>query len=189
MKKREFDPEFTRIRRKTKAVDDEKWIKAFLAAAPVGVLATVFEDQPFLSPKMFVYDEAAHAVYTHSADEGRVFTNVQLNPKACFTAYEMGRLLPAPRARSFSLEYESVVVFGEIKIVHEDAEILHVMQAVMDKYAPHLQVGEDYPTITGDELHGLAVYRLEILGWSGKRYESSQDFPGAYRFEDVASSQ
>ena len=182
----DFDPDFTRLRCTKKVVTDESWIMNFLRYAPVGVLATVFEDQPFLSTKLFVYDELRHAIYMHSADEGRVFTNVQLNPKVCFTAYEMGLLRPASQARSFGLAFASVVAFGKIQIVADEQEMLHALQGVMEKYAPHLRMGQDYPNIQPHELHELAVYRLDIQGWSAKEDRGSQDHPGAYRYEDVA---
>ena len=187
MESSHLDPAFTSIRREKKAVKDENWTKSFLKQAPAGVLATVFQDQPFLSTKMFVYDESRHVIYLHSANEGRVFTNVQENPKVCFTAFRMGRILPAAHARGFGVEYESVVVFGQIKVVETFDEMLIALQQTMDKYAPHLHSGEDYPPIDESELNGLAVYRLEISAWSAKRDQGLPDNPGAFRFEDILS--
>ena len=181
----DFNPDFVKIRRGKKIVSDEAWIKSFLEQAPAGVLATIHEDQPFLSTKLFVYDENRHAIYMHSADEGRVWQNVHTNPKACFTTYEMGRLIPAPRACKFGVKYKSVVVFGTIHVVDDVEETIAVLQLFMDKYAPHLKLGEAYPPISKDELGGLAVYRMEILGWSAKEDKENPDTPGAYRYEDL----
>ncbi len=187
MEKAAFDPSFTQIRRSKKAVYDETWIRAFLKHAPVGVLGTVHGDQPFLSPKLFLYDEARHAIFMHSADEGRVLTNIQTNPKVCFTAYEMGKLFPGNTARNFGVVFGSVVVFGEIKIVEDTAEVLQVLQDLMQKYAPHMQVGVDYPPIAEKELAGMVLYQLDILGWSGKQDSGEPDSPGAYNYEDVTA--
>lgn len=181
-----LDPNYTKVRVAKQAIHDEAWIKAFLKHTPVGVLATVFADQPFLSTKLFVYDQSRHCIFLHAADSGRVMQNVRLNPKVCFTAYEMGRFLPAGRARSFNVEYQSVVVFGALAIVEDPQESLAALRLVMEKYAPHLTPGEDYPPIDEKELHGLAVYRLDISGWSAKAEQALPDHPGAYRYEDLS---
>ncbi len=179
-----FNPEYTKIRRSKKAINDEGWIKTFLHKAPVGMLATVYQDQPFLSAKLFVYDEARHVIWLHSANEGRVMENILLNPKVCFSAYKMGRLLPAPQARSFGVEYESVVVFGLVDIVRESNEIIAVLLQFMQKYSPQFEPGRDYPLIQENELGGLAIYRIEIQGWSAKSAQGDMDHPGAYFYED-----
>ncbi len=181
-----FNSKITEIRRAKKAVTDEAWSKSFLRTAQVGVLATVFQDQPFVSTKLFVYDEQHGAIYLHSADEGRVWQNIQLNPKICFTAHEIGRFLPSVKACKFGVEYASVVVFGVVHVVGDQVEILAALQLFMDKYAPHLLRGLDYPPISSDDLDGLAVYRLEITGWSAKQSRADPDFPGAYRLEDLS---
>jgi nitroimidazol reductase NimA-like FMN-containing flavoprotein (pyridoxamine 5'-phosphate oxidase superfamily) len=61
----------TTIRRKDRAVEDEAWIRAFLHRAPVGTLATVDGEQPFLHMNLFVYAEAEHCLYLHTATAGR----------------------------------------------------------------------------------------------------------------------
>jgi hypothetical protein len=72
--------------------------------------------------------------------------------------------------------------FGACLLV-EDLAMIEALQMIMDKYAPHLHPGVDYPAITPDELHGTAVLRIEILGWSGKREQVPADFPGAYEYK------
>jgi len=184
-----FDPSYTKIRCKKNAVQDEAWIKAFLRQAPYGILATSFQDQPFVSVKLFVYDEPRHALYLHSAQQGRAPDNLRLNPRVCFTAVQMGRFLPGRQARDFGVEYASVVVFGQALLLTDQAEMIEALQMIMDKYAPHLHPGVDYPVIAPAELHGAAVYRVEILGWSGKHATAPADFPGAYEYPDRQDSQ
>jgi nitroimidazol reductase NimA-like FMN-containing flavoprotein (pyridoxamine 5'-phosphate oxidase superfamily) len=185
MTNKPYNPKITEIRRTVKAMDDETWIKSFLQQVPTGVLATAVEDQPFLSPKLFVFDETKHAIFFHSADEGRVWTNIHLNPKVCFTAYEMDRLIPSQKACSFGLEYRSVVVFGTIRIVDHFEEAISVMHLFMEKYAPHLQVEKDYSPVTADGMKGMVVYQLEIQGWSGKQDQRKDDLQRAYRYEAI----
>ena len=183
----EFDPNFTHIRRHDRAVTDEAWIEAFLKRAPFGVLATALQDQPFMHGILFVYDPQEQVIYLHSANQGRTIDNVRQNPKICFTVAEMGRLLPNPRARGFSVEYGSVVVYGQARLIEDPQEMLHGLRLLMSKYAPHLKPGVDYQELSEAELGGMVVYRLEIAAWSAKRKLVEEDFPGAYRFEEVVS--
>lgn len=176
----------THIRRQDRAVTDEAWIRAFLHRAAVGTLATVFEERPFLNTNLFAYDEAAHAIYMHTARTGRTPTNIQAGGPICFTSSEMGRLLPAKEALEFSVEYASVVVFGTAVLIDDPAEAEHGLQLLLDKYAPHLKPGQDYRPIMPDELKRTAVFRINIEQWSGKQKKVTHDFPGAYFYEDVA---
>lgn len=182
----EFDPDFTHIRRQDRAIHDQAWIESFLNRAPFGMLATALHDQPYVHANLFAYDPQRRAIYLHSASEGRTIENVRLNPKVCFTVAEMGRLLPNTQARGFSVEYGSVVVFGVVRLVEEVDEMLHGLRLLMEKYAPHLQPGADYQPLTSAELEGVAVYCIEIAGWSAKRKQVPEDFPGAFHFEEVS---
>ena len=172
----------TDIRRSDRAVEDETWIRTFLHRAPVGILATAHDDQPFLNSNLYVYDEAAHLIYMHTARVGRTPSNLASEVKICFTIFEMGRLLPADEALEFSVEYSGVTVFGTAVTVTDPGEAQHGLQLLLDKYAPHLRPGEHYRGITPEELKRTAVYRLTIHEWSGKKKEVAPDFPGAFHY-------
>ena len=95
----------------------------------------------------------------------------------------MGRLLPAPEALEFSVEYAGVVTFGTGRVVEEQDEARTALQMLLDKYAPHLRPGVDYRATTDDELKRTAVYRIDIEAWSGKQKEVPEDFPGAFALD------
>ena len=175
----------TTMRRKDRAVTDEDWIKEFLTRAAVGTLATVHQDQPFLNSNLFVYDSDNHCIYMHTAHVGRTLANISLNNKVCFTTMEMGRLLPAEAALNFSVEYESVVVFGQVALVENGVEAKHALQMLLDKYAPHLKPSVDYRPPTDEELKVTAVFRIAIDDWTGKKKAVAEDFPGAFWYSEV----
>jgi nitroimidazol reductase NimA-like FMN-containing flavoprotein (pyridoxamine 5'-phosphate oxidase superfamily) len=170
------------VRRSDRAVEDEGWIRAFLHRAPIGALATVYDGQPFINTNLFVYDEAAHAIYLHTARYGRTRSNVEADERACFSISEMGRLLPADEALEFSVEYAGVTVFGSVRLVDDVNEAKRALQLLLDKYAPHLKPGLDYRPTTDEELARTAVYCLQIDSWSGKRKQADPDFPGAFLY-------
>lgn len=172
----------TTVRREDRAVNDDAWIKQFLKIADVGTLATVHDGQPFLNQNLFVYDEAKHAVYIHTARKGRTRANVEEDEKVSFAIMEMGRLLPADEALEFSVEYAGVVIFGTSTIVEVEAEATHVLQVMLDKYAPHLSAGEDYRPPVPEELKRTSVFKIAIDSWSGKKKEIDA-FDGAFWYE------
>lgn len=177
---------FTAVRRRDRAVEDEQWIVDFLCRAPVGVLSTVYNGQPFLNSNLFVYDPVQHVVYLHTSHVGRTRANVDGDERVCFSAFEMGRLLPAETALNMSVEYAGVVAFGHAAVA-ESAEARHGLELLLDKYFAHLQRGVDYQPILDEELARTAVYRITIERWSGKRKQVADDFPGAFLYRQRES--
>lgn len=166
-----LNTEPTMMRRSDRAVEDEVWIKQFLAYAAVGTLATVHDGQPFINQNIFVYDDLEHCIYIHTADKGRTRANVEHHEKICFSIMEMGRLLPADEALEFSVEYAGVIIFGKSTIVEDKAKATHALQLLLDKYSPHLSAGKDYRPPVPAELKRTAVFRISIDSWSAKKKE------------------
>lgn len=175
--------ELTHMRRRDRAVNDQAWIREFLRRAPWGTLATTYEGQPFIHSNLFVLDEAAHAIYFHTALKGRTRTNIEANGRVCLSVGKMGRLLPADTAMEFSVEYASVIVFGHASVVTDEEEARHGLQLLLDKYAPHLRPDRDYRPISDPELARTAVYRIQIEEWSGKKKEAEAGFLGAFWYD------
>jgi nitroimidazol reductase NimA-like FMN-containing flavoprotein (pyridoxamine 5'-phosphate oxidase superfamily) len=173
---------FNQVTRENRAVHDETWIKDMLKRAPYGMLATCRDDQPFIHTSLFVFDEAARALYIHSALDCRRRSNLEANPRFCFSVTDMGRLLPGSAAMDFGVEYKGVVVFGKAVIVTDEEEARRGLQMLLDKYFPHLKPGVDYNDIAPEEIAITSVYRLEIEQWSGKEDVAPADHPGAFEY-------
>jgi nitroimidazol reductase NimA-like FMN-containing flavoprotein (pyridoxamine 5'-phosphate oxidase superfamily) len=171
------------MRRKDRQVTDEAWIRSFLQRAPVGVLATMQQNQPYINPNLFVYDEARHAIYMHSARIGRTHDNIDQETQVCFSVFEMGRLLPANEALEMSVEFSSIVVFGRARVVEDPEEAARMLQMLLDKYFSHLKPDRDYRPIQPQELKRTAVYCIQIEAWTGKRKQVEADFPGAFYYQ------
>lgn len=172
------------VRRADRAVEDETWMRAFLHRATTGMLATVHEGQPFLNSNLYLYDEARHCIYIHTARVGRTRANIEQHDHACFSIMCMGRLLPADEALEFSVEYAGVTVFGPVRVIDDEAEATTALQALLDKYSPHLRAGRDYRAPVPQELARTTVLRLDIAQWSAKKKEV-EEFPGAYWFDEL----
>jgi nitroimidazol reductase NimA-like FMN-containing flavoprotein (pyridoxamine 5'-phosphate oxidase superfamily) len=176
-----------KIRRSDRAKEDS-WIREFLQRGAIGTMATSQGDQAFLVTRNYAYDDKRKAIYMHGARKGRTFDNVQINNKVCFSVSEMGRLLPANEALEVGIEYAGVVVFGRIVLVDDDAEAIHGLQLLLDKYFPHLKPGVDYKPIVPEALKITAVFRIDIESWSGKEKKVEDDYPGAFNYKDILSN-
>ncbi len=179
----------TAVRRQDREVKDERWIADFLDAVPTVTIGTVLDGQPFLNVNIFKHDRERHAIYIHTGREGRLRANAESDSRCCLSFFTMGRILPAPTARNFSVEYASVVVFGRISVVEEESEKTAALLAINARYAPHLVVGLDYSGVTAADLRDTTLFRVDIEEWSGKRKVAPEDAPGAFRVPvpDVSS--
>lgn len=161
---------------------EETWIRAYLERAPWGTLALAREGgAPHLNSNLFVYRPDPDRIYLHSARTGALPAALE-GPEGvpgAFSVSEMGRLLPAPEALEFSIEYNGVVAMGPVRTVRDPAEAESALQDLLDKYAPHLRPGADYRPITAGEMERTAVYRMDIHGWSGKE-KSVGEHPGSF---------
>jgi len=175
-------------RRRDRAIADGAWIEAFLDRMPVMTLALLSSGHPFVNTNLFAFNATQRTVVIHTAPFGRLIETVDAAPDgvpACLTAFEMGRLLPAERAKNFSVEYSSVTAFGTLRRLHEPETIATALHALMDKYAPHLAAGTDYAPASDDELRTTGTFCFHIEAWSGKQKVAPNDFAGAYSYQEV----
>ena len=147
---------------------DDAWIRAFPHAAKVGHIASARDDQPFLNPSTFWFDEAHHQIIFHSNVAGRIRSNIESNSRLCFEASELGKMLPSNVALEFSLQFRSVIVFGRARLVSDPEEARRVMYGLIHKYFPAMTAGREFRAITDKELKRTSVYAMQIEEWSGK---------------------
>lgn len=148
---------------------DEGWIVDFLHQAQVGHVATQSGEQPYITPTLFWYDAARHEIYFHSNITGRIRSNTESHPQVCFEASRAGKPLPSNIALEFSYQYESVIAFGEIRLVEDNDEKERLLYGLIEKYFPTMTPGEEYRPITEKELQRTSVYAIAVNSWSGKR--------------------
>jgi uncharacterized protein len=168
---KDYDPAVTAPnaqRRPQNALDDET-TRALLETLEIGHVATAWDGQPFINPTTFWYDAATHTLYFHSNVVGRMRANSEHHDRVCFEASRFGRFLPSNIALEFSVQYESVVVYGTVRVVDDLDQKRAAMAGLLAKYFPKLRSGAEYRPITDGELKRTSVYALAIESWGGKR--------------------
>ena len=181
----------TAYQRRPHLTQNDDWIRSFLKEAKIGHIATSVDGQPFINPTAFWFDEENHQVVFHSNVAGRVRSNIGNNPKVSLEASELGRFLPSNVALEFSLQFRSVIVFGNARVVEDPDENRRLLYGLIGKYFPKMKAGIEYREITDKELRATSVYAIEIESWSGKenweeRADQSDEWPplDAKWFED-----
>jgi hypothetical protein len=173
---RDYDPAVTppAAQRRSELAQTDAWVREFLNRAPVGHIATLWGEQPFITPSSFWYDPQRHEIYFHSNIVGRVRANAEKNKRVCFEASAFGQLLPSNIALEFSIQYESVIAYGAIRVIEELEEKRRVLYGLIQKYFPAMRAGHEYRPITEAELKRTSVYAIAVESWGGKRNWAEQ---------------
>jgi hypothetical protein len=147
------------MRRKDREISQREAIE-LLDKAEYGVLSTVNKNgQPYGIPLSYVYKD--NSIYFHCAVDGQKLVNITNNAKVSFCVVGSTTVLP----ETFGTLYESAVVFGMAREVHE-SERHKALVWLLEKYCSDFMEGglqyiESKNTIT-------KVIKIEISRISGK---------------------
>ncbi len=153
------------MRRKDKQMPQAE-AAGMLESAQHGVLCTVGEQGPYGVPISYVFDGGS--IYFHSAVSGHKIDNICYDPRACFTVMENGN--PLHKDHDFMLPYRSVVAFGKLSMVEDEAEKRAALDKLIHKYV-NVPVSEAADYIVGN-LVRTAVLKFTIEEFSGKESHS-----------------
>jgi nitroimidazol reductase NimA-like FMN-containing flavoprotein (pyridoxamine 5'-phosphate oxidase superfamily) len=150
---------FREMRRQDRKIDDKEVI-ALLENAQYGVLSTTGSNgYAYGIPLSYAY--TGGNIYFHSATEGQKLDNIGYNNKVSFCV--VGNTTPLPQ--SFSVNYESVVVFGKA-VEAFDAEKQAALEAIIAKYSPAFTAeGLKYIKNSSGKTR---IFKIEIEHMTGK---------------------
>lgn len=166
----------TQVRLKEDQVEDQDWITDLVVRCVYGALGTVYKDQPYVTPVTYVFIPENHSIYFHGAKTGRLRANLHFNNKVSFSLVEVGEVFSHDEASEFNIEYNSVTIFGQAYLLQDKNAIRSALQALLNKYAPHMTAGKDYQIIQEKEIIRTSVYQIKIQEWSGKRQQYDPEF-------------
>lgn len=153
------------VRRTDRLLSDEDTL-ALIENGFSGYLATTGADgYPYCVPLLHVWLDGK--IYLHgTAAQGHLRSNVDHEPRACFTVAEPGDVFAYGRFEcDTSVSYASAVVFGKISVVADDEEKTRFCDALMAKYGSNEW---DRPKGFYPRLNHITVYALEVERMTGK---------------------
>lgn len=142
-------------------------VDALLAGAFCGRTATVGADgYPYISPNLFVWENGQ--VYLHTPrHQGHFRANIHHADRVSFEVDEAGEIFPYGHVEcDTSVSYRSVIIFGRIRRVEDDAEKRAFFAAFMTKYASQDSWGREIGSFP--RLAGPIVYAITPEMMTGK---------------------
>jgi nitroimidazol reductase NimA-like FMN-containing flavoprotein (pyridoxamine 5'-phosphate oxidase superfamily) len=145
-------------------ITDRVEMEAILRECPVGSLSTVGPDgAPYVVTVNYVYHDGK--ILFHGALAGKKMDNIAHDPRVCFEAHVVERILRAPRAMDFGTRYRSVVVHGRARQLVDPEAKMEALMALTARYAE----GHPFEPPTAQEVAATAVVEIEIDDMTGKR--------------------
>ena len=152
--------------RRTDRAMSEQGARAMLKRSFRGQLATIGADgYPYCIPLLYVWMEEEIYVHTGSA-RGHLRANVERDPRICFAIDEPDQVFDYGRFECDSgLAYQSVVLFGKIRIAEERAVKQRFCEALMAKYG---KPDTTRPKGFFPRIDMITVYAISVERMTGK---------------------
>lgn len=153
------------VRRLAKRADyDREVVHAILDEGLVAHVGFVTDGQPFVIP--MAYGRVGETLYLHGAAASRLLRTLRSGVDACLTVTHLDGLVLARSAFHHSMNYRSVVVFGQASAVEDESAKRDAMKAITEHLTPGRWETARQPSSA--ELAGTLVLALPITDASAK---------------------
>jgi len=143
---------------------DHATIHGLLDAAMLCHVAYVIDGQPYCTPTL--YWREGNRLYWHGSSASRMLRNLSAGEPACLTVTQFDSLVIARSGYNHSVDYRSVMAFGQARLVSDAAEKERALEMMVDRFFPGRTAGLR-PT-SQQELTATAVVTMEIDRASAK---------------------
>jgi uncharacterized protein len=155
----------TRIRRHPERAAPEL-AEEFLRAGRVAHVAFVVAGQPYVLPFTYHYD--AGKLYIHGAPASRTLRTLRPGTPVCAEVTLLDGLVASRDAKSHSMNYRSVVLFGEAVEVTDLDEKRLAFEAMTRRYFPGRAAGREYAPARDGDLRAVTLLAIAIEELSAK---------------------
>lgn len=148
------------MRRKRQQLGHEESV-AILENATSGTLALLGDNgYPYAVPMSYVYHDGR--LYFHSAVSGHKVDAIRRNDKASFCVIEQDDVRP----EKYTTYFRSVIAFGRIHIVEDEADKLEIARMLGNRYNPNHDEALEKEIASG--LSRMLAIRFDIKHLTGK---------------------
>lgn len=153
--------EFRPLRRKSREMSEER-CRAVLRTASSGVLAVLGDGGwPYAVPLSFVL--LGNALFFHGAKTGEKLDALRAEERCSFCVVDRDDVDPD----RYTTHFRSVIVFGRLRELTDEAEKREKITALAKKYNP-TDTAEHREKYIDDELAAMSMLRLDIEHMTGK---------------------
>jgi len=151
--------ERTRVKRLyDRAHYDRETVHAILDAGFLCHVGYVIDGQPYVTPT--AYWREGEQVYWHGSSASRMLRHLKGRPRVCFTVALMDGLVLARSGFHSSVNYRSVMAFGEAEVIEDPTHKLAALEAMMERLVPGRWPTLKPPSV--QELKGTTVVSLAL---------------------------
>jgi nitroimidazol reductase NimA-like FMN-containing flavoprotein (pyridoxamine 5'-phosphate oxidase superfamily) len=157
------------VRRKDRQETDPLFLKDLLSSSVSCTIAIQRDGYPLNHVAFFAYDEQRHEIVFHFSKHGFAGHEITDGKKACVSVHKYGKLYTAKRAVDFGCEYQSVIIYGTIRILADENERMTAMGFFFDKFFAEVP-RNGYEAFTEQDAKPIQVARIKIDDWFGKEH-------------------
>lgn len=157
------------IRRKDRQETDTSFLHEILNNAVSCSVAIEKEGYPLIHIAFYHFDEANNDIVFHFSKHGHAGGEITDGKKASISIYKYGRLYTAAKAVDFGCEYQSVIIYGTIRIVENEQERMQAMSDFFDRYFAHIPKNS-FEAFTSAQAKPIHVAKVRIEQWFGKEH-------------------
>lgn len=147
------------MRKESRAMDSE-WALEVMHKAPYITVSFIDEEgKPYGFPLSLASDDDVNW-YFHGALEGKKLEAIKTHPEVCLSAVTRCAPTVGPKDGSFTLQFKSAIAFGKAEIVTEDAEKIHGLRLISERFLP--QHMDAFDQSIARSLSRTAVVRITL---------------------------
>jgi uncharacterized protein len=155
----------TRVRRHPERAVPEQ-AEEFLRAGRIAHVAYAVDGQPHIVPFLYFYDNGA--LYLHGVPASATIRALRKGAPVCASVTILDGLVASRNAKSHSVNYRSVVVFGRSEVVTDLEEKRRVFERMTERFFPEREAGHDYEHATIKDLRGVELLAVRVVEMSAK---------------------
>ncbi|MEP7320924.1 MAG: pyridoxamine 5'-phosphate oxidase family protein [Saprospiraceae bacterium] len=157
------------VRRKDRQITELSALKELLINSISCSIAIERGGYPLIHVAFFDYDEMNHEIIFHFSKHGHAGLEITEGKKVCVSIYKSGKLYTAPKAVDFGCEYQSIILYGKIRIIENEEERMSAMDSFFNKFFNHIGK-EDFESFTPLQARPIHIAKIKIEKWLMKEH-------------------
>ncbi len=158
-------PARTRIRRHPERAAPER-AEEILRAGKLAHVGFTVDGQPFVLPFGYYYEDGT--LYLHGAPASRTIKALRAGTPVCVEVTLLDGLVASRDAKSHSMNYRSVMIFGRAEAVKDLAAKRRLFERMTASYFPERSAGRDYYPARDGDLKAVELLAVRIAERSAK---------------------
>jgi nitroimidazol reductase NimA-like FMN-containing flavoprotein (pyridoxamine 5'-phosphate oxidase superfamily) len=149
-----------------------------LAEGMIAHIGFHVEGRTHVIPMSYHYDPSRpDCIYIHGNKGSRLMKAICSGIPICVEVTLLEGLVYSRSAKYHSMNYRSIVCFGNGREVNDNYEKAEIFRDAIDRYFPGREEGRDYKSATAEHLTATSLAEIRITEWSAKAREGGPKGP------------